>query len=77
MHTCTHCSRTFQSELQYELHVDTCGENQLLCRECGDRFSERAATRDGWHYRCPSEDCDGEGLTEDIVELTDAKVASQ
>ena len=77
MHTCQHCSRSFQSELQYELHADTCGEDRLLCRECGERFSEQSATRDGWHYRCPAEGCDGTGLTEDIVKVSDAKIASR
>jgi hypothetical protein len=77
MHTCRNCNRTFSNELEYELHVDTCGADQLLCRECGDKFSEQVATRDGWHYRCPNDDCDGAGLTEDIVKLSDARVAQQ
>jgi hypothetical protein len=60
--------------LAYELHRDSCGEDELVCRKCGERFSERVATKDGWHYQCPNEDCDGEGLTEDLVRLDDARI---
>jgi len=77
MHTCRNCGRTFSSELKYELHRDTCEDEQLLCRECGERFGERRATTDGWYYRCPNDDCDGEGLGEDVVRLQDAKIASR
>lgn len=74
MHKCRDCGRTFSSELDYELHRDTCGQDRLLCRACGNRFGEREATTDGWHYQCPSEDCDAEGLGEEIVHLKDARV---
>jgi DNA-directed RNA polymerase subunit RPC12/RpoP len=77
MHSCRNCGRTFTSELKYELHRDSCGEDELLCRECGERFGERRATEDGWHYRCPNEDCDAEGLGEAVVHLKDAKIAKQ
>ncbi|PSQ16598.1 transcriptional regulator [Halobacteriales archaeon QS_8_69_26] len=77
MHTCRDCGRTFSSELKYELHRDTCSEDTLLCRECGNRFAERRATRDGWHYRCPNDDCDAEGLGEAVVRLKDARVATR
>jgi hypothetical protein len=77
MHSCRNCGRTFASELKYELHRDTCGEDELLCRECGERFGERRATEDGWHYRCPNEDCDAEGLGEAVVHLKDAKIPKQ
>jgi len=76
MHTCRTCNRTFTSELQYELHQDSCGADDLVCRECGERFSEPAATRDGWHYRCPNDDCEGEGLTEDLVRLEDTRITA-
>lgn len=74
VHTCRHCKRTFTDELAYELHRDTCSSEQLYCEACGNRFSERAATRDGWHYTCPNEDCDGEGIDEDLHRVRDARV---
>ena len=77
MHTCRVCNRSFSTELQLELHRDTCGEDELLCGECGEQFSEAAATRDGWHYSCPNDDCDGEGLTEDLYRVSDARLAEQ
>ena len=69
MHTCRICNQTFSTKLRLELHRDTCVEETLLCQQCGDQFSEAAATRDGWHYQCPNDDCDGEGLTEDLYRL--------
>lgn len=42
--------------------LQTRGRDLLLCRKCGSTFPEGQATRDGWHYECPTEDCDGEGL---------------
>lgn len=69
MHTCRNCNQSFQTELALELHRDTCEEGQLFCQVCGDRFRERDATRDGWHYECPNEDCDGTGLQEDLLEV--------
>lgn len=74
MHTCRNCNRTFTSELDLELHRDTCGEGDLLCRVCGARFRERVATKDGWHYECPSEDCEGSGRGKDIVAVDSARV---
>ncbi|QCC50579.1 hypothetical protein [Halapricum salinum] len=74
VHTCRHCKRTFTDELAYELHQDTCSSGQLYCDECGERFAERTATRDGWHYTCPTEDCDGTGIGEDIHQVRDARL---
>jgi len=74
MHKCRDCGRAFSSELKYELHRDTCSRDRLLCRSCGNRFGEREATTDGWHYRCPDEGCEAEGLGESIVRLEDARV---
>ena len=75
MYTCRDCNQSFSTELALELHRDKCEKGQLFCESCGGRFSERVATRDGWHYRCPDEDCDGEGLGEDIVRIEDIKAA--
>lgn len=77
MYTCGTCNRSFSGKIEYELHRDSCGEDELVCRSCGERFSEQVATEDGWHYRCPNEDCDGEGLEEDLVRLGDAKIQQQ
>jgi hypothetical protein len=73
-HTCRDCKRTFSSELELELHRDTCSEGQLICDSCGERFAERTATTDGWHYRCPNEECDGEGIGEDIHKVQDVRL---
>ncbi|WP_159899459.1 HVO_2901 family zinc finger protein [Salinirussus salinus] len=73
-HTCRDCKRTFSSELELELHRDTCSEGQLICDSCGERFAERSATTDGWHYRCPNEDCDGAGIGEDIHKVQDVRL---
>ncbi|MUV86522.1 transcriptional regulator [Natronomonas sp. CBA1123] len=70
-HTCRNCKRTFTSKLQYELHRDVCSSEALICEACGEQFSERRATRDGWHYACPNEDCDGNGLGEDLHSVGD------
>jgi hypothetical protein len=72
MHTCRNCKRTFSTELELELHRDSCTDDQLFCTECGERFAERRATTDGWHYACPSEDCDGTGIGEDLRPVRDA-----
>ncbi|MFC7154736.1 HVO_2901 family zinc finger protein [Halomarina halobia] len=72
VHTCRNCKRTFDTELGLELHKDTCSDAQLFCRKCGTRFAERRATRDGWHYDCPTDDCDGEGIGEDLLRVRDA-----
>jgi DNA-directed RNA polymerase subunit RPC12/RpoP len=73
-YTCRNCKRTFSSELELELHSDNCAEGQLFCDSCGTRFAEQKATEDGWHYRCPTDDCDGEGIGEDIHKVTDVRV---
>lgn len=73
-HTCRNCKRTFTTELELELHLDNCSEGELYCNECGERFTERAATRDGWHYQCPTEDCDGSGIDDDIHRVRDARI---
>ena len=66
---CPNCHRVFESELELELHRDTCGADDLVCGECGEQFPESVATRDGWHYACPNGDCDGEGIGEQLYEL--------
>lgn len=71
VYTCRTCNRTFQSELDLELHRDTCSEGQLFCQKCGERFADRTATEDGWYYRCPNEDCDGEGIGQDLRVVDD------
>jgi hypothetical protein len=76
-HTCRNCKRTFTSELELELHRDTCSDSQLFCENCGDRFAERRATRDGWHYECPNDDCDGSGIGEDLRRVRDAITVSR
>ena len=76
-HTCKNCKQTFTSKLQYELHRDTCSSEALICERCGEQFSERQATRDGWHYACPSDDCKGSGLEEDLHPVRDFSVAER
>jgi hypothetical protein len=66
---CRDCERPFSSELA--LHRDNCTEGQLFCQVCGDRFADGVATTDGWHYRCPNEECDGSGIGDDIRRVTD------
>ncbi|WP_247728735.1 transcriptional regulator [Halovivax limisalsi] len=75
MHTCRNCNQSFQTELALELHGDSCENGQLFCQVCGDRFREADATRDGWHFACPNEGCDGAGLTEDLFEVEDVRTA--
>ncbi len=77
MHTCRNCNQSFQTELALELHRDTCQKGELLCQVCGDRFREATATKDGWHYQCPNDDCDGDGLREDLFRVADARTATQ
>jgi len=69
MHTCRDCKQTFSTELALELHRDTCAAGDLRCRKCGERFTEAEATKDGWHYECPNEECDGAGRGEAIVDV--------
>ncbi|MES3516158.1 MAG: transcriptional regulator [Natronomonas sp.] len=75
-YTCRNCKQTFSSELQYELHRDTCSAEAMICEVCGEQFAERRATTDGWHYACPNEDCGGEGLGEDLHSVRDFSVAA-
>lgn len=75
MHTCRNCNQSFQTELALELHRDSCKKGQLFCQVCGDRFRERDATQDGWHYECPNAECDGEGLTEDLFNVENVRAA--
>lgn len=74
MHTCRNCNQTFSTELALELHRDVCREGDLRCRACGARFTEAEATTDGWHYECPSEDCDGEGRGDAIVDVDRSRI---
>lgn len=74
MHTCRSCKRTFSSELELELHQDTCKDGQLFCDSCGSRFAEAEATEDGWHYRCPDPDCEGAAIGEDIHRVEDVRI---
>lgn len=76
-HTCRDCNRTFSSELRLELHKDNCGADMLFCERCGERFSDRGATRDGWHYACPTEGCDGQGIGEDLYEVEELRMATR
>lgn len=73
-YTCRNCKRTFASELELDLHRDSCADGKLFCTECGERFSEGAATTDGWHYRCPTDDCDGKGIGDQIQKVTDVRL---
>ncbi len=74
MYTCRTCNRAFSTELALELHLDQCETDQLFCKKCGNRFGERGATRDGWHYHCTDEECDGEGIGEDLVRVEDIRI---
>jgi DNA-directed RNA polymerase subunit RPC12/RpoP len=76
-YTCRNCKRTFGSELELELHRDTCSAGQLFCKQCGERFAERTATDDGWHYKCPTDGCEGEGIDEDIQRVEKVRVATK
>ena len=76
-HTCRDCKRTFATELELDLHKDTCSEGQLFCDKCGERFSERSATTDGWYYRCPTEGCNGQEIGEDLYQVENVRVAKQ
>jgi len=76
-HTCRDCNRTFGTELELELHRDTCSADRLFCDRCGEKFAERRATTDGWHYECPTEGCDGAGIQSDLHRVRDARVAKR
>lgn len=45
--------------------------DRLFCKECGERFDADEATDDGWHYRCPNEDCDAAGIGDDLSVIRD------
>lgn len=75
--TCRNCKRTFTSELELELHQDVCSDAQLFCERCGERFAERTATTDGWRFSCPNDNCDGEGIEEDLHPVSDLLLVSQ
>lgn len=76
-YTCRNCKRTFTRKLQFELHRDTCSSVALICERCGDQFPEREATRDGWHYECPNDDCTGEGRGDDLHSVRDFTIATR
>jgi hypothetical protein len=46
----------------------------LVCRKCGAEFPEAHATRDGWHYRCPEDDCEASGLGDGLRRKDDVPV---
>jgi NADH pyrophosphatase NudC (nudix superfamily) len=46
-------------------------DSLLFCGRCGERFQASEATDDGWYYRCPNEDCDAEGIHEDLYPVKD------
>lgn len=71
---CGNCKRTFTSALELELHRDHCGADDLFCEGCGETFAESDATEDGWHYRCPTEGCSGEGIGEDLHAVDDVRI---
>ena len=77
VHVCRNCERTFTTKLQYELHRDACWDDQLICTACGERFPERTATKDGWHYRCPNDDCGANGIDEDLRPIGDVLPVSE
>ena len=72
--SCETCNKSFGSELALDLHRDSCGGDQLFCRKCGERFAGDRATKDGWFYTCPNEECDGEGIGEDLVQVDKVRV---
>lgn len=45
------------------------GRDMLACRKCGAVFPEGKATADGWHYECPTEDCDASGIGDGLKRL--------
>lgn len=73
-YTCRDCKQTFSSQLKLELHKDNCGADMLFCELCGEKFAERGATRDGWHYSCPTNGCDGKGIGEDLYEVDSVRL---
>jgi len=51
--------------------MQTAGRDMLECRRCGETFPEARATDDGWHYACPSGDCEARGIGEGLRRLED------
>ena len=76
-HTCRNCKRTFSTELELELHLDTCSAGQLFCDECGGAFTEGAATGDGGAYRSPKEGGERNRNRDDTPQVTDARGPKQ
>ncbi len=60
------CAGDFPAMVGMNVLRESKGRDVLLCRKCGAEFPEGQATRDGWHYRCPEDDCDAEGLGEGL-----------
>jgi len=52
-------------------------DSLLFCGRCGERFEASEATDDGWYYRCPSDDCDAEGIHEELYPVKDVLPSSQ
>jgi len=77
MRACKACGRTFTDHAAYELHVESCADVTLVCRSCGSKFEEASATEDGWHYRCPEQDCDGEGLGDGLKRVGESLLVKQ
>lgn len=50
--------------------------DMLLCKRCGERFVADEATDDGWHYRCPNDDCEGKGIGDDLAQLDDTLLSA-
>ena len=74
MFRCGTCRKTFSNEFELDVHRDTCDDDLLFCRVCGERFAERRATRDGWSYRCTTDGCEGEGIGEDLFRIEDVRM---
>lgn len=76
-HGCERCGAAFESEVDLAIHRDRCTDGELFCDDCGDRFREADATDDGWTYRCPNEDCDAEGIGDELYPVENVRVAVQ
>lgn len=72
--SCRTCGRTFDARLDLELHRDRCADDVLVCRDCGEVFAADGATTDGWHYECPSGDCDASGIGEGLRRVRTMRV---
>lgn len=51
-------------------------DSLLFCGRCGERFRADEATDDGWYYRCPNDDCDAEGVHEELYPVRDVLPSS-